>query len=230
VFLFHLHRAFWSVYGKFAWDGVEMPIRQRMIRAVVQILGEQAVADGETVLDAGCGTGNYAIALAGKGFCVTGIDFSQVMLACAMTKVTPDLSGHIAFQKMDMNSRLLFADASFDHLISMTSLWVVADPKFTLNEFSRVLKPGGTLVVMQVPRPSANVRQTIARRLAHLKKKSPLAMLLVAFKVIIERTSANKYWTTEELLALMMGNKQLKVSSVDPGPPIFIVATKIVVT
>jgi len=226
----HLNRAFWGVYGGFAWDGVQLPIKKKMVKAVVRTLKEKQTTSGEKVLDTGCGTGNYAIALAGEGFHVTGIDYSTGMLGCARSKVTADLAERLTFRQMDMNKELTFPDSSFDHVISMTSLWAVADPRFTLSEFSRVLKPGGTLIVMQIPKPVGSLSKVIKTRFKHLEKKTPAVMALVALKAVLERTRATKYWSAEELLALLLTNKELNISFVDHGPPIFIVATKIVVT
>jgi ubiquinone/menaquinone biosynthesis C-methylase UbiE len=223
----HLNRAFWGIYGGFAWDDVQLPIKRKMVKAVVTALKEKQTSPGTKVLDTGCGTGNYSIALAEEGFYVTGIDYSTGMLGCARAKMTVDLAERLTFQQMDMNKQLTFPDSDFNHIISMTSLWTVADPKFTLSEFTRVLKPGGTLIVMQVPKPTQGLGAAIKTRIKHLEKKTPGVIALVAVKAVLERTKATKYWTPEELLALLLTNKELKISYVDHGPPIFIVATKI---
>lgn len=226
MFLSHLNRIFWGIYGGVAWDDVQLPIKKKMVKTVVTTLMEKQASPGESVLDSGCGTGNYAIALAEGGFRVTGIDYSAGMLGCAKSKVKDELAGRLVFQQMDMNEPLKFADSSFDHVISMTSLWAVADPRFTLSEFRRVLKPGGTLIVMQIPRPVGSLLDTIKVRFKYLEKKTPVIMALVALKVVLERTRATKYWAPEKLLALLLCNKGLTISYVDHGPPIFIVASK----
>jgi len=226
VLFSRINRAFWGFYGSRVWDSVQTPLKKRMIETAVAILRERRKSVGESVLDAGCGTGNYALALAGEGFRVTGIDYSAGMLECARSKAGGELAARLSFEQMDMNRRLEFPDASFDHIISMTSLWATADPRFTLTEFSRILKPGGTLAVMQIPAPVNNLRLVIRNRFKYLVKKTPLTMALVAFKALLERTGATRYWTQEELLAMILGNRELAVSYVDPGPPFFIVATK----
>lgn len=222
-----LHRSFWSVYGRFVWDRDLPPVKKRVIRTVVATLTQQCASRGEQVLDAGCGTGHYAFALAEAGFQVTGIDYSAGMLACARSNVTTELADQLSFQQLDMNQPLPFIDSSFHHVISISTLWTVADPIFTLKEMLRVLKPGGTIIVVQVPKPATSFRKAINNRFKQLDKKTPRTCALVAAKVFLERTRATKYWTPEELLALLLSSKQFKISYVEHGPPIFIVATKI---
>jgi len=226
LFKSYLNRLFWGLYGGVAWDDVQLPIKKKMVACVVRTLRDKQASPGEKVLDTGCGTGNYALALAGEGFHVTGIDYSPGMLECAKSKVTHECADRLVFRQMDMNKPLEFSDDSFDHVISMTSLWTVADPGFTLSEFTRVLKPGGSLIVMQIPKPVGSLKKTISTRFKHLEKKTPVIMALVAVKVFLERTGATKYWSPEELLALLLCNKGLAVSYVDHGPPIFVVASK----
>jgi ubiquinone/menaquinone biosynthesis C-methylase UbiE len=226
----YFNRLFWDIYGGIAWDCLQLPNAKNIIDTIVNTLKDKQILPGEKVLDAGCGTGNYAIALAEKGFHVTGIDYSAGMLRCAKSKVTDELAEWLTFQQMDMNKQLTFPDSSFDHVISMTSLWTVADPKFTLGELTRVMKPAGTLIVMQVPKPVKSLPKAIKNRIKHLENKTPTVLTLIVIKTILERTRANKYWTPEELLALLLTNKGLDISYVDHGPPIIVVATKIKAT
>lgn len=224
MLLTFLHRVFWGIYGGLAWD--HLPVNKKVVKVVAKALKEKQTSIGEKVLDTGCGTGNYAIALAEEGFHVTGIDYSTGMLECAKSKVTVELAERLAFQQMDMNKKLPFENSGFDHVISMTSLWTVTDPTFTLTEFSRVLKPGGTLIVTQVPKPVKDLPTAVKTRLKHLEKKTPGIMLLVVIKTILERTKVTKYWTPEELLVLLLANKELDIAYVDHGPPIIVVAKK----
>jgi 2-polyprenyl-3-methyl-5-hydroxy-6-metoxy-1,4-benzoquinol methylase len=78
-----LQQAFWSLYGRFVWDAEQPAWRQAQIKRVVGILASRQAHPGERVLDAGCGTGNYALALARAGFAVVGIDYAAGMLASA---------------------------------------------------------------------------------------------------------------------------------------------------
>jgi ubiquinone/menaquinone biosynthesis C-methylase UbiE len=223
-----LQQAFWSLYGRFVWDAEQPSWRQAQIERVVGILASRQAHPGERVLDAGCGTGNYALALARAGFAVVGIDYAAGMLASARAKLTDHLDGNISFPRMDLDHRLDLADASFDHVINISVLQNTADPSFTLQELWRVLCPGGTLLLLHVPRPqsqTAPMRDVIRYRVAHLQHKSIAKATLVAAKVIAERTTVATYWTADELRAMLRAGG-FAIVSLDPGPPIVIVAER----
>lgn len=221
-----LHRLFWSVYGRFAWDSLELPNQPRITATIVDILNARKVKAGEKVLDAGCGTGNYAITLAEAGYHVTGIDYSSGMLKSAQSKVTEAFAEKLLFQQMDMNVVLAFPDSSFDHVVSISTLWAVNEPLFTLAEFARVLKPDGTLIVLQVAKPEG-VTAAIRNRIRHLKDKKFVTIALVTLKAILERTRITRYWTPMELLSLVLSTKNISVLSIDHGPPFIVTAIKI---
>lgn len=220
-----LHRLFWGIYGRFAWDSLELPNQKRITGTVVEILRSKQVMPGEKLLDAGCGTGNYAIALAAAGFHVTGIDYSFGMLKTAQAKATGELAESLLFRQMDMNDVLDFPDASFDHLVSISTLWAVNEPLFTLSEFARVLKPNGTLVVLQVAKPE-RVTTAIWNRIRHLKDKRLVTIALIALKAVLERTEITRYWTPMELISLLLSTRDISVLSVEHGPPFIVTAVK----
>ena len=225
-----LQQAFWSLYGRFVWDAEQPSWRQAQIERVVAILASRRTRPDERVLDAGCGTGNYAIALAQAGFEVLGIDYAAGMLAHAQAKLTGALSDRLSFRRMDLDQRLDLADASFDHVINISVLQNAADPDFTLRELQRVLRPGGTLLLLHVPRPQSlalPVRDVIRYRVAHLQQKSIGKVVLIAAKVIAERTTAATYWTADELRAMLQA-AGFAIVALDPGPPIVIVAERAV--
>lgn len=223
-----LRRAFWSLYGRFAWDAQNPSWRQAQVEHVVDMLAQRRRRADERVLDAGCGTGHYAVALAQAGFQVLGIDYAAGMLAHAQARLTGALGDRLAFQRMDLDQRLDLADASFDHAINISVLQAVADPAFTLRELRRVLLPGGTLVLLHVPRPQAlafPLREVIRHRVAQLQKQSVGKAVLVAAKAIAERTAAATYWTSSEV-AQMLRAAGFEIISFDEGPPIIVIAQR----
>lgn len=96
---------------------------------------------GARILDVGSGPGQFSQHMLSKGFQVTGIDFSQEMLAIAREKVP---TGN--FEYMDMR-HLSFADHTFDGLFAAYSLIHIPSEEVeaTLRGFARVLQPGGYL-------------------------------------------------------------------------------------
>jgi ubiquinone/menaquinone biosynthesis C-methylase UbiE len=107
------------------------------------------VADGRgtlDALDAGCGTGFLSLELAARGHRVTGIDFAPAMLAEARKKAAAQ-SLAIRFEEADAE-QLPFPAASFDLVMSRHVLWTLPHPEAAIDEWIRVLRPGGRLVSM----------------------------------------------------------------------------------
>jgi ubiquinone/menaquinone biosynthesis C-methylase UbiE len=107
------------------------------------------VLPGEGALDAldvGCGTGFLSLELAGRGHRVTGIDFAPAMLDRARLKAV-ERGLDVRFEPGDAEA-LRFAGASFDVVISRHVLWTLPHPEAAIDEWVRVLRPGGRLVVV----------------------------------------------------------------------------------
>src|SRR5215472_6696418 len=96
-------------------------------------------------LDAGCGTGFLSFELAVRGHRVTGVDFAPAMLAEARRKAA-ERAVSIRFEEADAE-HLPFPAASFDLAISRHVLWTLPHPEAAIDEWTRVLRPGGRLVV-----------------------------------------------------------------------------------
>lgn len=86
------------------------------------------------VLDLGCGTGTAGAAFQRAGASVTGVDLSLACLEVAKTR----LSNAVRCDALD----LPFADQSFDAVVSRGALHHFPDPKGSLKEMFRVMKPG----------------------------------------------------------------------------------------
>lgn len=112
------------------------------------------------VLDLCCGTGDLAFALAHPGKArIVGADFAHTMLVRARAKsgdlATSDGTGARApmlFFEADA-LRLPFADASFDLVTSAFGFRNLANYETGLREIYRVLRPGGTIAILEFAEP-----------------------------------------------------------------------------
>lgn len=97
------------------------------------------------VLDIGTGPGFYAIILAERGYHVTAVDFSEMMLAEARRNAGP-LAERIEFLQMDAQN-LNFPDESFDVIVTRNLTWNLTDPVRAYREWHRVLRTGGAALI-----------------------------------------------------------------------------------
>ena len=97
------------------------------------------------VLEVGCGAGDFAIHLSKNKSVVTAVDFSSKAIEIAKEKAKAQ-SQSVDFQVADAQS-LPFASNSFDLIFSCECLEHVPEPQKALNEFYRVLKPSGYLIL-----------------------------------------------------------------------------------
>lgn len=90
-------------YAEFAWAFdllIDRPVRKECA-AMCTWLIERGVLPGAEILDAGCGTGRYAIELARRGYIVHGIDLSPDLIEVA-TQALGDSPGRISFSVGDI--------------------------------------------------------------------------------------------------------------------------------
>ncbi len=126
---------------------------QRWRKRAVELSG---VRPESTVVDVACGTGDLSIAFKQAGASnVVGIDFTSAMLDLALTKAA--IAGaDIKFQQGDaMNLKL---DDGIADVVSIAfGIRNVQEPEKAIAEFYRILKPGGTLVVLEFSTPPNSV-------------------------------------------------------------------------
>ena len=106
------------------------------------------VGPGSRALDVATGTGDLAIALAARGADVVGSDFSEGMLERARAK-----SGAVRWEHANALA-LQYADDSFDAATVGFGARNFSDLAQGLREMTRVVRPGGRVVVLEITTPT----------------------------------------------------------------------------
>jgi ubiquinone/menaquinone biosynthesis C-methylase UbiE len=136
------------------------------------LIAAARVQPGQRVLDVGCGTGYFARMLArsvGTDGRVVGVDASPEMIQYASRHASVDHVKNLRFQ-IGAAESLAFPDQHFD--VAVSSLFIhhlPADLQLTaVRELSRVLRPGGTLLLADARIPSTGPWHLLAAFTGHL--------------------------------------------------------------
>lgn len=127
---------------------LSLGIDQRWRRRVVERAG---AVRGRIVVDACCGTGDLALAFARKGAKVLGVDFTPEMLRRAGPKRRPGRGG-LLFAQGDA-LRLPVSDDAADVCSVAFGIRNVADRRQGLLEMKRVVRAGGSVLVLEFSEP-----------------------------------------------------------------------------
>jgi len=109
-------------------------------KTIIPFIKERLKQDAH-VLDAGCGDGFGSFLLAENGYHVTGVDIAEAMIERAVKK---RVHTNINFQKGSL-TELPLNNHSMDAVMAINSIEWVEQPLQVLDEFHKVLKPGGKL-------------------------------------------------------------------------------------
>ncbi len=135
--------------------GLSLNLDRRWRRRAVTLLGPRA---GQLILDGCCGTGDLSLEIARQSPAsrVLGSDFALPMLRLAQVKASElqVLAPTMPFVAADA-LRLPFASSSFDAVAIAFGVRNFEDTRAGLLEAVRVLKPGGTLLVLEFMRPDS---------------------------------------------------------------------------
>jgi arsenite methyltransferase len=139
-----------------------------IIRQRVQTLEALALRAGESVLDAGCGTGllveQMAMAVGDSGQ-ITGVDFSQDMLNMASQRCQGLENVHLQQGSVEL---LDFEADNFDAVSCTQTLLYVTQVDTAIDEMQRVLKPGGRIAILETDWRGAvinNQNEALTRRI-----------------------------------------------------------------
>jgi phosphatidylethanolamine/phosphatidyl-N-methylethanolamine N-methyltransferase len=125
---------------------------------------------GGRILEVGVGTGislpDYA-----RGNRIYGVDISEMMLRKARERVAELRLDHVEGLAVMDAQKLEFPDESFDVVVAQYVVTTVPDPEATLDEFARVLKPGGEIVLVSRVGAEAGLRRSLERWFAPAARK-----------------------------------------------------------
>ena len=125
----------------------EQQVRSRTVLALLD------AKPGETILDIGCGNARDIIPILRAGARIVGVDLSEGMIHHARLDLAA--AGHRDVDLAVGDATLLkYPSASFDKILCSEVIEHVPDADAAVAEMSRVLKPGGTLVISTPNRSS----------------------------------------------------------------------------
>lgn len=108
---------------------------------------EAAEKIGGRILDVGVGTG-ISLPAYQRTNRVVGVDYSEPMLRKAHDRVIEQKLDHVDCLAVMDARHLGFPDAYFDVVVAQYVITAVPDPEATLDEFVRVVKPGGEIILV----------------------------------------------------------------------------------
>ncbi|BBX75249.1 class I SAM-dependent methyltransferase [Mycobacterium shinjukuense] len=106
-----------------------------------------APAPGERICEIGFGPGRTLGLLAGAGAEVIGVEVSATMLAVAARYNAKSIAAGLISLRRGDGIRLPIADHSLDKVLSVHNFYFWPDPRTSLHDIARALRPGGRLVL-----------------------------------------------------------------------------------
>ena len=146
----------WAPVYDLVFGGVFAKGRQAAISATNKL--------GGRVLEVGVGTG-ISLPLYGNNVRIFGTDISEAMLDKARQRVTEGKLKNVEGLAVMDAEKLEFPDNSFDVVMAQYVVTAVPNPEAALDEFARVVRPGGELIILTRVSADAGMRRVIERTL-----------------------------------------------------------------
>ena len=131
---------------------------------------EAAERIGGRILEVGVGTG-ISLPDYSRGNCICGVDISEPMLRKAKERVAGLAMTHVEGLWVMDAEHLAFPDESFDVVVAQYVITTVPNPEATLDEFARVLKPGGEIVLVSRLGAETGLRRALEKWFAPAARK-----------------------------------------------------------
>jgi len=157
-----------KAYGRWApiYDLVFGKVFERGRAAAV----DAAERVGGHILEVGVGTG-ISLPSYSRANRVVGLDISEPMLRKAQDKIRAHGLDHVAGLAVMDAAHLAFPDRSFDVVVGQYLITAVPDPEATLDEFARVLKPGGEIVLVNHLTAERGARRLLEQTFAPVARR-----------------------------------------------------------
>jgi len=157
-----------QAYGR--WAPVYDLVFGAVFRAGRRAAIEAAERIGGRILEVGVGTG---ISLPGYS-CrnrIFGVDISAAMLERARRRVAELHLEHVGGLEVMDAEELKFPDASFDVVVAQYVVTAVPHPEHALDEFARVVRPGGEIVITSRIGAETGLRGAVEKTLTPVTSK-----------------------------------------------------------
>jgi len=147
-----------AAYGRWApiYDIVFGPVfmqgRQAAVEAAERVSGR--------ILEVGVGTG-LSLASYSRNCRIVGIDISPPMLAKAQERVKRQHLDHVESITVMDAERLDYPEASFDAVVAQYVVTAIPNPEKALDEFARVVRPGGEIILTSRIGAESGLRGTV---------------------------------------------------------------------
>jgi len=197
-----------EVYTRWRASEIGATTERLESQLVLELVGD---VGGRRVLDVGCGDGELALELTKRGAVVTGIDASAAMIDAAKRRATQH-NVDITFQ-VGTAEQLPFPAEQFDVVTAITILCFVDDAAPVFREITRVLRPGGRLVIGELGKWSTwaaarRIRAWLGSRLwrrGRFRTASELRALAGQAGLVVERLRGAIYYPRWRLAARLLG-------------------------
>jgi SAM-dependent methyltransferase len=145
--------------------------RRLLFETVLKALLAEPIA-GCSVLDYGCGTGEWGLVLASEGAMVACLDLSPVAIQVVLRRAAASgVEGRVRGEARDASDLSCFRNEEFDLIFASAAIHHTLKYPNALDELLRVLKPGGRLILAETY--GNNRLLNIARRLGWRLRLQP---------------------------------------------------------